>query len=70
MNFSLKVNLEVSLCLNIQLWSRDMKRGQKLKMKEIGELLAIYFVSINKLVLLKEDKHTLLSTFGMNVREV
>ena len=58
MNFSLKVNLEVSLCLNIQLWSRDMKRDQKLKMKEIGELLAIYFVSINKLLLLKEDKHT------------
>ena len=34
MNFSLKVNLEVFL------WSRDMSRDQKLKMKEIGELVA------------------------------
>ena len=33
LNFSPKVNLEVFLCLNVQLSSR----GQKLKMKEIGE---------------------------------
>ena len=40
MNFSPKVNLEVFLCLSVQLWSRDMSRDQKLKMKEIGELVA------------------------------
>ena len=34
-------------------------------MKEIGKLVAI-----NKLAFLKEDGHTKLSTFGMNVREV
>ena len=39
MNLSPKVNLEVSLCLSVQLWSRDMSRDQKLKMKEIGELV-------------------------------
>ena len=38
--FSPKVNLDVFLCLNVKLWSRDMSRGQKLKMKEIGELVA------------------------------
>ena len=31
---------------------------QKFKMKEIGELVANYFVWINKLTFLKEDKHT------------
>ena len=31
-----RVNLEVFLCLNVDLWSRD----QKLKMKEISELVA------------------------------
>ena len=35
MNFSQK-NLEVFLCLSVQLWSRDTSRDQKLKMKEIG----------------------------------
>ena len=35
-----------------------MSRDRKLKMKEIGELVASYFVSINKLVFLKDDKHT------------
>ena len=40
MNFSPKVNLEVFLCLNVYLWSRDMLRDQKLKMKKIGELVA------------------------------
>ena len=35
-----------------------MPRDQKLKMKEIGELVAIYFVSINKLAFLKQGKHT------------
>ena len=39
MNFSPKVNLEVFLCLNVSLWSRDMSRDQKLKMKEIGQLV-------------------------------
>ena len=34
------------------------KRLNKLKMKEIGELVGIYFVWINKLAFLKEDKHT------------
>ena len=49
-----------------------MPRDQKLKMKEIGELVAnrIYFVWINKLAFLKEDKHTQLSTFGMSLREI
>ena len=36
MNFSPKVDLEGFLCLNVLLWSRD----QKLKMKEIGELVS------------------------------
>ena len=40
MNFSPKVNVEVFLCLNVKLWSHDMSRGQKLKMKEICELVA------------------------------
>ena len=40
MNFSPKVNIEVSLCLSVQIWSRDMSRDQKLKIKEIGELVA------------------------------
>ena len=40
MNFSPKVNIEVFLCLNIQIWSRDMSRDQKLIIKEIGELVA------------------------------
>ena len=38
--FSSKVNLEVFLCLDVLLWKRDLSRGQKLKMKEIGELVA------------------------------
>ena len=40
MNLSPKVNPEVFLCLNVSLWSRDMPRDQKLKMKGIGELVA------------------------------
>ena len=40
MNFSPKVYLEIFLCLNVYLWSRDMSRDQKLKMKEIGGLVA------------------------------
>ena len=36
MNFSPKVDLEVFLCLNVLLWSRV----QKLKMKEIVELVS------------------------------
>ena len=40
MNFSPKVNLEVFLCLSVKLWSRDMTCYPKLKMKEIGELVA------------------------------
>ena len=38
LNFSPKVNRDVVLCLNV-LWSRDMSRAQKLKMKEIGQLV-------------------------------
>ena len=40
MIFSPKVNLDVFLCLNVSLWSRDISRNQKLKMKEFGELVA------------------------------
>ena len=40
MNFSPTVNLEVLMCLNVQFWSRDMSRDQKLKLKEIGQLVA------------------------------
>ena len=67
MSFSPKVNLEVFLCFSLQLWSCDMPREQKLKMKEIGGEFTLFR---KKLVFLKEDKHTKLSTFGMNVREV
>ena len=35
-----KVNLVVFLCLDFKLWSRDMSHNQKLKLKEIGELVA------------------------------
>ena len=38
--FSPKVNREVFLCLNVSLWSRDISRDQKLKMRDIGELVA------------------------------
>jgi len=37
------VNREAILCLNAYLCSRDVSRGQNFKMKEIGELVAIYF---------------------------
>ena len=47
-----------------------MSRDQKLKMKEFHELVANYFVWINKLAFLIEGEYTLLSTFGMNVHEV
>ena len=40
MHLSPKVNPEVFLCLNVSLWSRDMPRDLKLKMKGIGELVA------------------------------
>ena len=40
MIFFPKVNLDVFLCLNVPLWPRDVSRDQKLKMKEIGELVA------------------------------
>ena len=72
MNFSPKVDLEVVLCLNVELWSCDMSRDQKLKMKEIGKLAThCYFVWIKKLPFLIEGKHALLSTgAGMYVREV
>ena len=45
MNFSLKVNLDVFLCVNVYILSRGMSRDQKLKMKEIDEFLAnlLYF---------------------------
>ena len=38
--FSPKENLEIFLCLNVSLWSSDISRDQKLKMKEISELVA------------------------------
>ena len=47
-----------------------MSRDQKLKMKEIGELVANLLCLDKKFVFLKEDKHTQLSTFGTNVPEV
>ena len=47
-----------------------MTRDQTLKMKEIGELVANLLCLDKQIIILKEDKHTLLSTFGMNVREV
>ena len=40
MNFSSKVNLEVFQCVNFELWPGDVTGDQKLKMKEIGELVA------------------------------
>ena len=47
-----------------------MRRDQTFKMKEIGELVANLLVWVNKLAFLKENKHTKLSTFRMNAREV
>ena len=38
--FSPKENLEIFSCLNVSLWSSDISRDQKLKMKEISELVA------------------------------
>ena len=38
-NFFPKVNHEVFFYLNVWIWLRDMSRGQKLKMEEIGELM-------------------------------
>ena len=43
--FSTKVNLEVFFCLNGSLWSRDMSRDQKLKMKEIGEFTLFNWIN-------------------------
>ena len=37
------VNREAILCLNAYLCSRDVSRGQNFKMKEISELVAIYY---------------------------
>ena len=48
MNFPPKVNLHVFLCVNVSLWSRDMSRNQKLKMKELANWRRIYLVLINK----------------------
>ena len=53
------------MCLKV-----DTSHDQKLKMKQIGELVANYFVWINKFAFLREGEHTLLSTFGINVHEV
>ena len=41
----------------------------KIKIKETGELVSNLFCLDKKLTFLKEDKHTQLSTFGMNVHE-
>ena len=43
MKFSTKVNLEVVLRLNVQLWSRDMPPDQELKKEEIGELVVTFY---------------------------
>ena len=53
MNFPQKVNLEVLLCLNVKLWSRDMSCDQKLKMKDIGELVA-NFLCLDKQIGISE----------------
>ena len=39
MNTSPEVNLDVFLCLNVQLWSRDTSGDKNIKLKEIGELV-------------------------------
>ena len=44
--------------------SRDMTRD---KLRKLANWWRIYFVWINKLAFHKENKHTLLSTFGMNM---
>ena len=41
-----------------------------LKVPNEGNWWRIYFVWLNKLAFLMEGKHNLLSTFGINVREV
>ena len=43
---------------------------KNLKSRNLANWWRICFVWINKLAFLKENKHTKLSTFGMNVHEV
>lgn len=49
------VNREAILCLNAYLCSRDVSRGQNFKMKEIGELMAIYYGWFKKWTFLTEE---------------
>lgn len=49
------VNHEAILCLNTYLCSRDVSRGQNFKVKEIGELVAIYFGWFKKWTFLTEE---------------
>ena len=49
------VNREAILCLNACLCSRDVSRGQNFKMKEIGELVAIYYGWFKKWTFLTEE---------------
>ena len=46
---------EAILCLNAYLCSRDVSRGQNFKMKEIGELVAIYYGWFKKWTFLTEE---------------
>ena len=55
MKFSLNVNRDAILCLNAYLCSRDVSRGQNFKIKEIGELVAIYFGWFKKWTFLIEE---------------
>lgn len=57
-NLSLKiqdVNREAILWPNAYLCSRDVSRGQNFEMKEIGELVAIYFGWFKKWTFLIEE---------------
>ena len=59
------VNVEVFWCLNVK------KNGHvRLKMNKISELVAIFFVWINKLAFQITSAYIFLSTFGMNAPEV
>ena len=62
--------MKVFLCLNVWLWCLIITWQVTWPKIEKEGNWRIYFVWINKLAFLKEDKHTYLSTFGMNVREV
>ena len=52
------------------MWSRDMSRDQKLKIKEMGELVGNLLCLDKHVGISESDKHTKLPTFGTNVRKV